>query len=325
MLRKISLIGISLLGFFVLILSIDVYSDWRIRTFRSTELNRGYLLYNDLSSFSLLTGESHKLIPSEIDEGRILRTPVIGMASSTVYYVDQSEEMIMSYRYDHASPKKLYPLPIWHSIDWLLLNPDEDTLFFSVDQEQQCPTYSILIEYDLQTNQPREIRLPYALNNNQCPIWRDRSTLLVLTANETIETLDIQSGQLTPIMNHAGYFALSGSGKRLLVNTPGSAEYVLYAFPTLKKINQIPPELFQKYTEIGSTFSFIDEDHLLFSLWFDPLDSFGTVWLDLRSLEYLRIAKPGFVAYLSEYPLWRATSIPYISPQTNRVKGNNDQ
>jgi hypothetical protein len=221
--------------------------------------------------------------------------------------------MIMSYKVGDVHPKRLYDLPTREAVDgvqWLLLSPSEETLFFLVEQGQNRECSSMLIAYNLQTDQARVIPLSCMLAIFQCPAWVDHSTLLVLTLDAAIGTLDIQNGRLTPLLDHVGYFTFSESRKLLLINTvnpkaylPLSTEFVLYEFPSLKLLRKLSLKLFQRY-EIENRFYFTDENHVLFSLRVDALMGFGTVWFDLRSFDYSKITGRGFISYVSTCPSW---------------------
>lgn len=226
-----------------------------------------------LVSISLSTGTENSLIPHDIAENP--SAPAVDVNTSTVYYVDRETGKILSYRPGDQYPKIIYD--IYHpqttnevyemdafDVHWLLLHPTGERLFFFITHGGCEP--DDLIEYHLQTGQSRVVLTSSAIDIFQRPAWLDDSTLLV-KAHSLLATLSIHSGTLTPVLEDVNIraFALSRSGKRVLVGMPAWNDYCLYEFPALKLIKTFPPDLFVDYS-VDSDFCFTDDDHVLFFL-----------------------------------------------------------
>lgn len=238
---------------------------------------------------SLIDGE--KRILSRRKENRFPISPAIDQRRSTLYYSDEASTTIVQRRLGNNGLRAVYRVPPNYAVKWLILDSTGDYLLFSPYR----PGYpqSRIVEYNIPSGKIRHIEAPVFFYPFQRPYWIDRDTLAVLTfAKEgdislkfTLQSLDTTSGDLVPLLGHAGYFALSDSKERLLVNDT-KGDYILYAFPTLKVLGKIPQNVMPGKNDVTSPFCFVDDNKIVFWRWRDRKTGLGTFLLDLRTFKY---------------------------------------
>lgn len=303
--RKYWIVGVVLLCVVSMLLMRVVWTSLRLLP-RSGWIV-GYHRRGDLVRISLLTGEMHQLLPRDIETDHRLAAPAIAFRTPTIYYVDRTTGTLMAYTKGADTPKTLHAWPmepspvkessipfsrIVNNIEWLLLSPDEEALYFN-EIENTSAKQSHLIEYTLRTGNYRVVATS-RLYSSPPAVWLDASRLLI-DADGKLATVDIQTGRLTNLLELRGLRALSPDQTRLLIirQKRPDVEFVLYEFPSLRLLKRTSIDLLVTYDGIREPFCFVDNERILLGLRKDWViaEMLTSIHLfDVRTMNHRRVA-----------------------------------
>jgi hypothetical protein len=270
----------------------------------------GYHRRGDLVRISLRTGDLRQLLPPEIENGHRLAAPAIAFHTPTIYYVDRTTGTLMAYTQGESTPTPLYHWPMKSSpvknspiqaysdiadhIEWLLLTPDEETLYF-IESSTMNFNYSRLIEYTLRTRHYRVVTAS-RFDPSTPAVWLNSSQLL-LDVKGKLVTIDPETRQTTELLELDGMWAVSPDHSRLLIISITAFEapvnFTVYEFPSLRLLKTVPVALFAKYDGLRDPFCFVDNERILLGLRKDGViaEMFTAIHLfDLRTMKHRRVA-----------------------------------